>query len=173
MVVAYAEPARGEGAGFGAGGAGPVGGVPVLPGRPDGAGATPTDVSAVTVTVTFPGTPLTVAVIVAVPGALPVTLPLASTLATFVLLELHVAVVVISCVVLSEKVAVAANDASPPTLTVVLPAMVTLATTAGLTPMPLTVPLIDPLPVSVAESVWLPADLKATVTVFTPMSARV
>jgi hypothetical protein len=164
---------RPVGIGFGSpGGVGCV--APALPvGREDGAGAgaTPTAVPAVTVTVALPATPFTVAVIVAVPGALPVTFPLASTVATLSSLDFHVALVVMSCAVLFEKVAIAVNCAPSPTLTLLLLATVTVVTVAGPTAMLLAAPAMLALLVSVAVSVWVPGVLKVTVTVFTPLSA--
>src|SRR4051812_18505758 len=73
------------GAGFGAGAGDPLGGVvPAFPGllAGAGAGAIPTGVPALTVTLVCPETLPCVAVICAVPGDCPVTFPLASTLAT-------------------------------------------------------------------------------------------
>ncbi len=114
-------PVRGAGAGFGAV-SGVVVGAPAAPGRLAGAGtgATPTGVPDPTVTCTLLVTPLSVTVIVTVPGPLNVTLPVLSTVAMFGSLELHVDCPVTSCVLPSAKVAVAVACPLWPTLPVVV-----------------------------------------------------
>jgi hypothetical protein len=124
---------REGGIGFGVGAAGgdPAGGVvPALPGLLPGAGATPTDVPALTVTLACPLTLPCVALICAVPGLAPVTFPLASTLATALAPLLHTTALVRSAVVLSAYVPVAVYRCVSPTFSVLV-AGVTAMETSG------------------------------------------
>jgi hypothetical protein len=107
----------------------------------------------------------------AVPGLAPVAFPLASTCATLAASLVHVTVLVMSAVLVSAYVPVAVYCCTCPTFSIAFAGVTVIDTRdAGVTTIPVCVPVMLVVMVSVVVRLHVPAAPKVAVKVCTPAS---